>query len=117
MILIGSFRARPLYYVMEKETGDRKIIPPFFSTARNEPHGVNPPYPAYWIRTRSFAADVTFVSTYAGCCNRRMATAAAAVLVSTPSFSNRFSRCLLIVRWLMPRMSPMSRLVLPWITQ
>jgi len=43
----------------------------------------------------------------------RLASAAAAARVSTPSFSNTCSRCLFTVRGLMPRISPMSRLVLP----
>ena len=45
------------------------------------------------------------------------AGAAAAVRVSTPSFSNTCSRCLVIVFGRVPRMSPMSRLVLPGATQ
>ena len=45
------------------------------------------------------------------------AIAAAAVRVSTPSFSNTCSRCLCTVRGLVPRMSPMSRLILPLSTQ
>eukprot|EP01032_Pedospumella_encystans_P015089 gene15089-17290_t len=45
--------------------------------------------------------------------NRPLASAAAAARVSTPSFSKMCSRCLFTVRGLVPRISPMSRLVLP----
>jgi hypothetical protein len=45
------------------------------------------------------------------------AKAAAAVLVSTPNLTNTCSRCLLTVRGLEPRMSPISRLVLPLVAQ
>ena len=48
---------------------------------------------------------------------RWSARAAAAVRVSTPSFSNTCSRCLCTVRGLSDRISAMSRLVLPWMTQ
>ncbi len=46
----------------------------------------------------------------------RDASAAAAARVSTPSFSKTCSRCLFTVRGLMPRMSPVSGLVLPLAT-
>ena len=53
-------------------------------------------------------------------CNSRMrlmATPAAAVRVSTPSFTYTRSRCFLAVAGLLPRISPMSLLVLPLTTQ
>jgi len=46
-----------------------------------------------------------------------MASLAAAVRVSTPSFSKTCSRCLFTVRGLLPRMSAMSLLVLPRLSQ
>ena len=46
-----------------------------------------------------------------------MAMPAAAVRVSTPSFTNTRSRCFFTVMGLLPRMSPMSLLVLPLTTQ
>jgi hypothetical protein len=44
-------------------------------------------------------------------------SAAAAVRVSTPNFMKICSRCLFTVRGFMPRISLISRLVLPWATQ
>lgn len=48
---------------------------------------------------------------------RLIAIAAAAVRVSTPSLAWMRSRCFFTVAGLAPRMSPMSRLILPLTTQ
>jgi hypothetical protein len=56
-------------------------------------------------------------SARASCATFPIARFAAAVRVSTASFSNTCSRCFFTVAGLEPRMSPMSRLVLPFATQ